>query len=233
MEQYKGIISTISLSVYFLILFPSTAFSLAGIAERTSTFHFNGYANVRWHHPCDICDGDDSYCLSLKKVARGIFEGLEYSLEEINIPETISSPHIIARRSMDDTWLVYDLENEEYLIEATGFNEAHDVWKSLGYGELSFIDSKNPEEYLAETSESIMARWRLGLILWSAFLFIPCLLLSLLFGSLCFSFHKKYREGGLRKHLILSRVLLVPTGIGILSFLIFFETIVFMNLSAP
>jgi hypothetical protein len=228
MENRKLVISTIAISICLLILSPSRAFSLAGIAERHSTFYLNKYANVRWEHPGDICDGNDYYCLSLEKVEHGVFEGLEYSLEEINIPATKSSPYIIARRSMDDTWLVYDLEKERYVIEATGFNEAHDVWKSLGFAMPSFIDSKSPEEYLAETIESILARWRFGFVLWSAFLFVPCLLLSALLMGLTFSLYKKYRENGLRKHLILSRVLMVSTGIAILFSLIFSGALVLM-----
>jgi len=144
MANSKIIIFTICLSIWLITFIPSTAFPLAGIGEVDSTFHFNQYANLIWAHPGDICDGDDFYCLRLEKVGHGIFEGLEYSLEEINIPENKSIPIILARRSMDDKWLVYDLANEAYLIEAAAFNDAFAEWTSRGFNALSFIDANNP-----------------------------------------------------------------------------------------
>jgi hypothetical protein len=213
----KIVILIICLSIGLIAFIPSTAFPLAGIGEVDSTFHFNQYANLNWVHPGDICDGDDSYCLRLEKVQHGIFEGLEYSLEEINIPKNKSIPIILARRSMDNTWLVYDLANEAYLIEATAFKDAYAEWKSRGFNALSFIDTKNPDKFLSETNESIKRKWRLK----AFFYFTPCLILSIVFGSLAISFHNKYSKSDLKENLALSIVFIVLFGITIIFVSIF------------
>ncbi len=139
MANSKIISPIIFMSIWLIVFIPSTAFPLAGIGEIGSIFHFNQYANLNWAHPGDICDGDDSYCLRLEKVEHGIFEGLEYSLEEINIPENKSIPVIMARRSIDGTWLIYDLENEAYLIEAAEVDDAFAEWTSRGFNSLSLM----------------------------------------------------------------------------------------------
>ena len=211
----------IFISIWLIVFIPSTAFPLAGIGETGSIFHFNQYANLNWAHPGDICDGDDSYCLRLEKVEHGIFEGFEYSLEEINIPENKSIPVIMARRSIDGTWLIYDLENEAYLIEAAAVDDAFAEWTSRGFNSLSFIDAKNPaktpDKFLNETNKSIKLKWRL-----KAFSYLPiCLVLSIVFGSLAISFHNKYSKSELKENLVLSAVFTILFGITIIFVSIF------------
>lgn len=222
MTNSKTISLIICMSIWLIVFSPSTAFSLAGIGEIDSIFHFNQYANLKWAHPGDICDGDDPYCLRLEKVEHEIFVGLEGSLEEINVPENKSIPVIMARRSMDDTWLIYDLANEAYLIEAATFEDASAEWTSGGFNSLSFIDAKNPaktpDKFLNETDESIRLKWRL-----KAFSYLPlCLILSIVFGSLAISFHNKYSKSDLKKNLVLSAVFTILFGIEIVFISIFF-----------
>lgn len=86
-----------TIHVLFLILFPSVAMPLAGLAEHYATFHYNDHAEVLWAHPGDVCtkdSGGDQFCLSFRKEGGGSFKGLENSLEDINVPIDKSSPYL-------------------------------------------------------------------------------------------------------------------------------------------
>ena len=201
----------------FLILIPSIALALAGIGERDTTFHYNKYSKVSWQHPGQFCirdnDTSDLRCLELIRDSYEDFKGLESSLEEINVPLDEASPYIIARRSSDSKWLVYDLEKEHYLIKGVSYNEALAVWQSLELLEPDFVDSINPEKFLHETVTSKKRRLKFEFMLWAGFGWLPALILAVFLGSLATGAHRKYKKEGSKGHLILSRLLMIPTGL--------------------
>ena len=200
----------------FLALVPSTAMALAGIGEHDSTFHYNKYTKVKWQHPGQFCSRDgetsDLHCFEFARESYEDFEGLERSLEEINVPFDESSPYIIARRSDDSKWLVYDLEKEQPLITGVAYKEALAVWQSLGLLEPDFIDTINPHKFLRETAASKKRRLRVKFALWA----FPTLILAVFFGALATEANREYKKEGLKKYLILSRLLMFLTGLAAL-----------------
>jgi len=217
MTNYKTHIFILCLSVGLSTFLPSAVFPLAGIGEVDSTFHFNRYAKLKWAHPGDTCEGGDNYCLKLEKANRGTFKGLDCSLEEINLPENTSIPIILARRSTDNTWLVYDLANEAFIIEAATFDDATAEWNSRALPVLSLIDTSNPDQFLSETYASIKRKWSLR----AFYFFPPCLLLSVVFGGLAVVFHKKYSQSGLKEKLGFSIVFTILFGVTIICLSVF------------
>jgi hypothetical protein len=186
--------------ILLVTFIPSTAFALAGIAERTSIYHYNHYAELYWAHPGDTCDGNDTYCLSLKKKGNLNFTGLECNFEEINLPKDVLNPIILARRSIDNKWIVYDLRDESYLIDSASFNDAYAVWTSTDNNEVSFIDVKNPDQFLFETKKSIRLKWAMR----AFFYFVPCVILTIIFFSLAFMSCRKFRKAKSIARLMLS-----------------------------
>ncbi len=207
-------------SMVLLILVPSNALALAGIGEHDTTFHFNQYTQVSWQHPGQFCirDGDrsDLRCLEFVREGSEDFKDLESSLEEINVPTDESSPFIIARRSSDSKWLVYDLENEHHLIRGVSYNEALNLWQSLNLFEPNFVDTINPEKFLRETAESKKRRLVFKLALWSGFGWFPMLILAVILGALTTSVNRKYKKEGSKEYLIISRLLKFLTGMAAL-----------------
>lgn len=209
------------ISVLFLTLFPSVAMSLAGFAEHYSTFHYSDYAKVLWAHPGDVCTrdrGSDQFCFSLRREGNGSFKELENSLEEINVPVDTSSPYVIARRSIDSKWLVYDLEAEQYLANKINRDEALAVWKSLGLTEPRFVDPRAPTDHLEETVESIETRRDIQLTMWVYMSLWPSLVLGALFGIPTLLSYRRYKKTRAKKYLIFSGVLMAPTGLIIVLF---------------
>jgi hypothetical protein len=194
-------------------LVPSRALALAGLAEHYYTYHFNRFAQLVWVSPGDLCEGSDKYCLDLSREDQRDFEGISGSLEAINVPSDSSSPYIVARKSIDDTWFVYHLGEEKFLIEGATRDEALSVWAELGLVDPTFIDSRNVDEYLEETADSFNTRWTWQIALMAMSLVFPCLLLVLVFGGLTQAFRRGHRKSGSRLKLILARVFMVPAGL--------------------
>ena len=203
------------LTVLFTLV-PSTAMALAGLGEHDSTFHYNTYTKVIWQHPGEFCDKDsetsDRYCLEFKRENREGFKDLESSLEEINAPSDPFTPYIIAKRSGDGKWLVYDLEKEKHLITGVAYLEALFVWQSLGLSEPSFIDSINPEKFLTETATSLKRRLKLKFTFWV----FPAFVLSILFGILAADSNREHKKAGLKRYLILYRLFTSLAGLSVL-----------------
>jgi hypothetical protein len=191
-------------------LMPSQALALAGIAEHSYTYHFNRFTQLEWVSPGDICEGDDKFCLDLRREGHRGFKGIDGSLEAINVPSDQSSPYIIARKSIDDTWFVYHLGKEKFLIEGATLDEALSVWTSLGLVAAEFIESRNPDEHLEETADSIKTRWSWQIVFMAMGLLVPSLLLMLVFGGLTRAFSRGHRNSGSRLQLVLARVFMVP-----------------------
>lgn len=192
---------------------PLEALALAGLAEHSYTYHFNRFAQLGWANPGDLCEGGDKYCLDLRKEGYGNFKGISGSLEAINVPSDPSSATIIARKSIDDTWFVYHLGEEKFLIQGAPLDEALSVWAELGLVVPVFIDSRNPDEHLEETADSIESRWTWQVALMAMSLVVPCLLLMLVFAGLTQAFRRGHRKSGSRLQLVLARVFMVPTGL--------------------
>lgn len=197
--------------VLAVVLLPPRAMALAGLAEHYYTYHFNRFAQLVWVNPGDLCERSDKYCLDLIKENRRDFEGIGGSLEAINVPSDPSSPYIIARRSTDDTWFVYHLGEETFPVREATLEQALDLWADLGLADPQFIDSRNPDQHLEETAESVKTRWGWQIIFMAMSLVVPCLLLVLVFGALVQAFRRGHRKGGSRLQLILARVFMVPT----------------------
>jgi hypothetical protein len=204
------LLAGISLAV---VLLPPRAVALAGLAEHYYTYHFNPLAHLVWANPGDLCEGDDNYCLDLIKTDRRNFEGIIGSLEAINVPTDPSSPYVIARRSSDETWFVYHLGDETFLIRDAALEQALSRWEDLGLTEPVFIESRNVDQHLEETAESLKSRWSWQIVLMAMSLLVPCFLLALVFGALANVFKRRHLKGGSRLQLILARVFMVPTAL--------------------
>ena len=193
-------------------MMPFKALALAGLAEHYYTYHFNRLAQLEWANPGDLCEGSDHHCLDLRREDHRHFKGISGTLEAINVPSDSSSPYIIARKSVDDTWFVYHLGEEKFLIQGAPLDEALPVWADLGLVVPVFIDSRNPDEHLEETADSFKARWTWQIVLMAMSLVVPCFLLMLVFGGLTQAFRRGHRKTGSRLQLVLARVFMVPTG---------------------
>lgn len=203
--------------VVFLTLIPSKAMALAGIGEHDSTFHYNYYTMVSWQHPGEFCIRDvetsDRRCLMLIRESDEDFNRLESSLEELNVPLNESSPYIIARRSIDSRWLVYDLEKEQYLVNAAVYSEALAVWQSLGLPEPDFIDSIDPAKFLRETAASKKRRLTIQLLPFAILGFIPGMIFLVSLGCLADARYRKYKKEGAKKSLVQARLLTILAGL--------------------
>ncbi|MDX1431125.1 MAG: hypothetical protein R3286_01630 [Gammaproteobacteria bacterium] len=200
-------------------LLPGAAVALAGIAEHSYTYHFNRLAQLVWLNPGDGCEGDDKYCLELRKEDGRGFAGVDESLESINLPAERATTIIIARKSGDASWLVYDLDAETYLAEGATRAQALAVWRELGLAEPRFIGAHDVDRYLDETAASKRRRWTEQTMLMIVFRLPPLLLLVLLFGGLGLEFRRRHRRSGSRAWRVLAAVATVPAalaGIGIL-----------------
>ena len=64
------------LPVLWIAILPEMSFALAGIAERTSFFHYNDFAQIQRGHPSDICSGATNWCLALRREGHEDFKGI-------------------------------------------------------------------------------------------------------------------------------------------------------------
>ena len=200
-------------------LLPCTVSALAGIAEHSYTYHFNRLAQLVWLNPGDGCEGDDKFCLELRKDDGRTFAGIDESLESINVPSEHAPAIIIARKSGDASWLVYDLDAETYLVEDATRAQALALWRDLGLAEPRFIGAHDADRHLEETAESRRQRWTEQTMLMVMFRLPPLLLLAGLFGSLGLAFRRRHRRSGSRAWRVLAAVVMLPAalaGIGIL-----------------
>ncbi len=203
----------LAVAVLAAAMLPFKALALAGLAEHYYTYNFNRLARLEQASPGDLCEGSDKYCLNLRSGDHRDFKGIRGSLEAINVPSDPSSPYIIARKSIDDTWFVYHLGEEKFLIQGAPLDEALPVWADLGLVVPVFIDSRNPDEHLEETADSFKARWTWQIVLMAMSLVVPCVLLMLVFGGLVQAFRRGHRKTGSRLQRVLARVFMVPAGI--------------------
>lgn len=189
---------------------PFEAFALAGLAEHDYIYHFNRHAQLVWRNPGDSCEGVDKYCLELRREDRRELEGIGGSLEVVNLPTDPESPYVLAQRSVDGAWFVYDLGEQRFVVETVTLDEALSAWAALGLARPTLIDSRNPDRHLEETSDSRAARWGFRILLMAMGAVVPSLVLALLFGGIARLFANRHRRTGSPYQRMAARIFMVP-----------------------
>jgi len=200
----------VSATFVIISLLPAYAFALAGIAERSSFFYYNDYTAIERGHPSDMCRGPSKWCLRFQREDHRDFKGIDTSIEEINVPNNSTSPYVILRRSSDEQWLVYDLENEQILITDSNYQDVLAVWNTLGLDAPIFVNAKNTPEYLTETEDSAAARLSMDLQMWLFMGVLPLGFVALLFWYLSRKSRQQYKKAGSKVFLVFRYVFLVP-----------------------
>ena len=223
--------STISwiFPVLLISAMPTLAFALAGIAERTSFFHYNDFAQIQRGHPSDICSGATNWCLALRREGHQDFKGIRSTFEKLNIPSDGRSPYLVGQRSSDNFWLVYDLKQEEVIVSDASHQKVIDVWRSLGLPQPSYVNARNTRELLLETEKSVRFRWTRDLQMWLILGFIPLTPVALIFWYLSKKSRQKYEETELVGFRIFTYLFLAPVFIIIYSAISSFVQIIRQN----
>ena len=198
------------LPVLLIGLLPSLAFALAGIAERTSFFHYNDFTRIERGHPSDICSGSTKWCLALYRDGYRDFKGIDSTFTQLNIPSDTATPYIIGQRLSDDRWLVYDLQKEQILIEDVDYQKVIEVWCSLGLARPSYVDARNTRELLTETQDSIASRWRGDLQMWLFWGLLPLTPVALIFCYISWKTRQQCKKNRTTVLLVFSYVFLAP-----------------------
>lgn len=193
-----------------LVVLAPRASALAGLAEHDRTYTYNRFANLVVVRPGDVCEGADKYCLLLVRPDGRRYRGAGGSLEAVSVPADVHSPYVLAQRSADGVWLVFDLGTDTVLVDSADMQGALDVWEELGQVAPELVDTGNAERYLDETRDSIMFRWGLQAVLMAMGALVPSLLLLVVFGGLARSLRRGYNDTGSRLRLMLARMLMVP-----------------------
>jgi len=202
--------SAIYILPLFLILFPTHADALAGIAESTSRFHYNDYTKIERGHPSDLCSGASKWCLGLEREDYRRFKDIDFTFEKINVPTENSLAYIIGQRSTDAFWLVYDLQDERVLIVDNDYGKVIDTWNSLGLAKPVFVNAHNTRELLTETRDSVMSRWSFDLQMWFFYTLILLTPVALLFWFFSRKSKQHYKNNASKTFHIFSYLFLVP-----------------------
>ena len=183
-------------------LLPSLVFALAGIAERTSFFHYNDFTVIERGHPSDICSGSTKWCLALWREGYRSSKGINSTFEQLNIPSDSTIPYIVGQRSSDDSWLVYDLQKEHILIADIDYQKVIDVWYSLGLAQPTFVNARNTRELLTETEDSVVSRWSVDLQMWLFFGLLPLTPVALIFWYLSRKSRQQYKKANSNVYIV-------------------------------
>ena len=146
---------------------PAAAGATAGFAETHSELHYNHLATLHWIHPGDGCDSG-RYCFTLEKKENRyhFFRDLYVSLRKINVPED-DGPLILAQASSDGTWLVYDLDAEQYLVRSVPYETALRTWVASGRKPPRLADAQEGAVGLSQTGRSRLEGLSFLLLLFS------------------------------------------------------------------
>ncbi|GJM06209.1 MAG: hypothetical protein DHS20C09_22050 [marine bacterium B5-7] len=180
------------------------------MGERSTHFFYNNYAKIERGHPSDLCSGENKWCLKLMRNNSQEFNDISFTFEKINVPVTPKFNYIIGQSSTDMRWLVYDLENENTIINTDEYNKALNAWAEHGNRTLVFIDGRNTRELLTETPESIKSRWAMDLQLWLLFTAAPLIFISVFFWALSNRSKKHYQEKNLKRYRYYQYFFLLP-----------------------
>ncbi len=217
------------LSAVFIGLLPSLAFGLAGMAERSSLFHYNDFAGIERGYPSDICSGTTKWCLDLYREGPRDFKGIDSTFKQLNVPPDRATPYIIGQRSSDGIWLVYDLQKEQILIADFDYRKVIDIWRSLGFAQPVYVNARNTRELLSETHDSIFSRWSEDLRMWLFLGLCPLIPFALAFGYLSRKTRQRYKKNNSKVSLVLSYGYLAPVLIIIYFAISSFITIIQQN----
>ena len=194
----------------FVILLPTLAYALAGIAESSSYFRYNDYANIERGHPSDLCQGPSKWCLGLKRDSYRAFKNINFTFEQINVPADKALPYIIGQRSTDAHWLVYNLKDEQILKIDNDYSEVIEVWHSLGLEKPVFVNAHNTRELLTETRDSVISRWSFDLQMWFFYTLILVVPVALLFWYLSRKSKQQYNKNSSKVFYVFSYIFLIP-----------------------
>lgn len=127
-----------------------------GLAEWSRQLHYNQFALLVVHHG-DVCDGSDKECISLEPKQQSLygFRQLPCSLEQINLPINSTQPLVIAQRSSDLHWLVYDLQADTLLFEDPSYQAALSFWSARGLATPTLVDPFQAHDHLWPTASSL------------------------------------------------------------------------------
>lgn len=151
------------LMAFGVVLAPQVAVGLAGLAERSTSHHYNSYAILLWEHPSDLCRVG-KYCFRLyDKEENRPFDGFDHTLTQITVPRNRGDAIVLAQLEEYEEWVLYDLSSEKYVLEAEDFQSAREKWKSYGLGEPLLADSKSIDKHFRETISSRFTRFSLSL----------------------------------------------------------------------
>jgi hypothetical protein len=187
---------------------PAAAEATAGFAETHSDLRYNHSANLHWIHPGDGCDSG-RYCFTVEKkdVRSSFFRDLYLSLRKINVPED-DGPLILAQTSSDTTWLVYDLDTEQYLVRSVPYETALRTWVASGRKPPRLADAEEGARGLSQTWRSRLEGLSYLLLLFSPLIvFLALPVLSALSWILLNGFRATKRKG----YLWLGLLCLVPS----------------------
>lgn len=184
------------------------AFALAGLGEHQRTYEYNRFANLVAVSPGDLCEGADKYCLLLMRPDGREFRHLGGSLETVSAPS--EAPYVLARRSLDDAWLVFDLGTDTILVESADEEGALAVWEDLGQSDPELLNVRNVASRLDETRDSLMLRWGFQIVLLALGAIVPSLVLLLIFGGLARALKRGYHDTGSQIRLVLARIFMLP-----------------------
>ena len=184
------------------------AFALAGIGEHQRTYVYNRFADLVAVSPGDVCEGADKYCLLLVRPDGREYRHLGGSLEAVSAPS--DAPYVLARRSLDNAWLVFDLGTDTVLVESADEEGALAVWEELGQSGPELLNVRDVADRLDETRDSLMLRWGFQIVLLAAGAVVPSLVLLLIFGGLARASRRGYHDTGSRIRLILARIFMLP-----------------------
>ena len=184
------------------------AFALAGLGEHQRTYAYNRFANLVAVSPGDACEGAHKYCLLLVRPDGREYRRIGGSLEAVSAPS--EAPYVLARRSLDDAWLVFDLGTDTLLAESADEEGALAVWEDLGQASPELLNVHDVAGRLRETRDSLVLRWGFQIVLLAMAAVIPSLLLLLIFGGLARSLKRGHHDTGSRIRLVLARVFMLP-----------------------
>jgi len=196
--------------VLLIGLLPSLAFALAGIAESTSFFYYNDYAKIERGHPSDLCWGPSKWCLALRKDGRQGFRDIDFTFIQVSVPSDRAIPYFVGQRTLDDSWLVYDLQKEKTLIADIDYQKVIAVWSSLGLAQPVYVNARNTRELLTETEDSVASRWSINLQMWFFMGLLPLTPVALVFWYLSRKSRQQYRKANSMVFLVFAYLLLVP-----------------------
>jgi hypothetical protein len=156
-------------------------------------YRYSRQAVIHLCRPFEInepCPGPP-WTLVLQKADGSSFLGLT-ELDEINLPPAPPTSWILAKRTGDERWVIYDLDRGQYRAEEREFASVLSIWRSRALGDPRLIQASQVESNLPRTFLTFRSRvehwiwvslmsavffWRRILLIMAAGMSIPGVLL--------------------------------------------------------